>query len=423
MKRNIRELSVSIMTFRIYHQESIPTRLLKSLYATPLNVHKNKSGLSLDLSYITNQIIVCSYPVTRYPKLLYRNSLEDLVTFLNTQHGPGNWKIYNFKIEKDRSDYQDVELMELVDSTVTSQYNSPNYDGSTLTAEVDEYLSRVGWMDHSPPPFLLLQSIIDDIQDQLVRSGSTAVVLHCKMGKGRSGTVCIAYLMKYMESPFSESRDIFMNGRFKPGVSRGVTILSQLRWLRYHEMFLYYEPELRYDILDQLSKSRFKLHTIELHGPSGILFSRPCSACIKIQTYNDSRDSVINLASFETQEDKLSSQESDDIKVLTINSPLELDISDIRLEFSVSTKSPTLMNNFITFASYAHCWLNLYWETLKCSKIDSQDHYMISELLQEQEASQNFNFVIKWSELDGTGGTSNRGLRLFKSLTLKWSVI
>ncbi|CAR29335.1 hypothetical protein ZYGR_0AD00150 [Zygosaccharomyces rouxii] len=407
------------MTIRIHHQAK-PTNLLKSIYATPLNVHKNNSGLTLDLSYITNQVIVCSYPVTRYPKLMYRNSLEDLVTFLNIQHGPESWKLYNFKIEGGRSDYRDEELMELVGAQKTKCI-PPNCDGSTLAADLDQFLNRVGWMDHSPPPFLLLQNIIDDIQDQLIKSGSSVAVLHCKMGKGRSGTICIAYLMKYLESPLSESRDIFMNGRFKPGVSRGVTILSQLRWLRYHEMFLYYEPGLRPDILDQLSQSKFKLHTIQLNEPSSILFARPCSACIKIQTFNESRDSVTDLATLETDEELLC--RSDEDKTITICFPLELHISDIRLEFGISARSPTVMNNFTALASYAHCWLNLYWETLKCSRIGSKDHYMLSKLLHEQDSGQNFDFVIKWRELDGTGGTSNRGLKLFESLTMKWSLI
>ncbi|GCF00316.1 telomerase protein component 1 [Zygosaccharomyces mellis] len=407
------------MTIRIHYQAK-PTNLLKSIYATPLNVHKNKSGLTLDLSYITDQIIVCSYPVTRYPKLMYRNSLEDLVTFLNTQHGPKNWKIYNFKIERGRSDYQDEELMHVVRAQET-RYLSCDFDDSTLTAELGQFLNRVGWMDHSPPPFLLLQNIIDDIHCQLLKSGSSVVVLHCKMGKGRSGTICIAYLMKYLESPLSESRDTFMNGRFKPGVSRGVTIFSQLRCLRYHEMFLYYEPDLRPDILYQMSKSKFKVHTIQLKDPSNILFSRPCSACIRIQTYNEFRDSVADLTTLKIEEGLLS--QSDNDKTITIHSPLELYISDIRLEFSISTRSPAIINNFTTLASYAHCWLNLYWETLKCSRIDSKHHYMLSKLLCEQDNGQNFDFVIKWNELDGTGGTSNRGLKLFESLKMRWSLI
>lgn len=397
-----------------------PSNLLKSIYATPLNVHKNGLGLTLDLSYITDKLIVCSYPVTKYPKLMYRNSLKDLVTFLNNYHGPSNWKIYDFKIEKGRSDYGDEELMEIVNAH-GGCYISPDSDGSTLAAEPVHFLKRVGWMDHSPPPFHIMQEIIDDIQDQSVKSESSVAVLHCKMGKGRSGTICIAYLMKYLDSPLSESREIFMNGRFKPGVSRGVTILSQLRWLRYHEMFLYYEPGFRQSILDQLLMAKFKMHTIQLNEPSSILFSRPCSACIKIQAYNESRNSLKDFATLETDAESLS--RSNENRTITLCFPLELQVSDIRLEFGISARSPHMINTFTSLASYAHCWLNLYWETLKCSTIDSRDHYMLFNLLREQYTGQDFDFVIKWSELDGTGGTSNRGLKLFESITLKWSLM
>lgn len=399
------------------HRIPKPANLLKSIYATPLNVHKNKLGLSLDLSYITTKLIVCSCPVTKYPKLMYRNSLEDLVSFLNFSHGAGNWKIYNFKVERGKSDYENIELVTLLSPT-TRIYTSPS--DITLAAEVSRVLTRVGWMDHSPPPFLLLQKIIDDINAQLSTAESCVAVLHCKMGKGRSGTICIAYMMKYMAYPLSESREIFMMRRFKPGVSRGVTIVSQLRCLRYHEMLLYYGPQDRTEILEQLVTSKFKVRSVQLKEPSSILFSRHCVASIKLQVFNDERDGVIDLATLETDAELLSHSDG---KAITICFPLELDVSDIRLEFGISARSPNLVSGFTALASYAHCWLNLYWETLKCSREDSRDHYLLSKLRREQAAGQDFNFVIKWSELDGTGGTSNRGLKLFESLTFNWSLI
>ncbi|AQZ13914.1 TEP1 (YNL128W) [Zygosaccharomyces parabailii] len=403
------------------HRRAKPTHLLKTIYATPLNVYKNNLGIPLDLSYITTKLIVCSYPVTKYPKLMYRNSLEDLVSFLNLRHGPGNWKIYNFKVERGKSDYEDKELEELLRPSVADCSKKSYFSKkTTLAAEIDCVLNRVGWMDHSPPPFTLLQEIIDDINTQLCRSDSCVAVLHCKMGKGRSGTICIAYMMKYMACPLSESRDLFMNARFKPGISRGVTILSQLRWLRYHEMFLYYEPDVRSEIMKQLAKSRFKICSVQLREPSSVLFSHHCVASIKLQLFNEARDSVIDVATLETDAELLSHP---DDKTITICFPLEVDASDIRLEFGISARSQSLMSSFTALASYAHCWLNLYWETLKCSREHTSDYYSLSNLRREQAAGQEFFFVMKWSELDGTCGTSNRGLKLFESLTLKWSLV
>lgn len=57
------------------HLKIKPSNILRIIYATPLNVHKHETGLTLDLSYVTDRIIVCSYPVLRFPKLMYRNSL------------------------------------------------------------------------------------------------------------------------------------------------------------------------------------------------------------------------------------------------------------------------------------------------------------------------------------------------------------
>lgn len=413
-----------------------PSHLLRSLYATPLNVYKNDLGLALDISYITPKIIVCSYPVTKYPKLMYRNSLEDLITFLDVHHGRGNWKIYNFKVEQGSADYEDDDILRLAINDCSAEVPQKTVLDTTvpigLAAELlykhgfDRQLSlsqlicRIGWMDHCPPPFLLLQEIIDDIHQYLSQSESCVAVLHCKMGKGRSGTICIAYMMKYLECPLSESRDIFMNSRFRPGVSRGVAIISQLRYLRYHEIFLCYDPLLRKQLLDQIFKVRFQLKSVYLSQPSGIIFSHPCVASIKVQTFNSARDGLIDMANLETDSELLGQSKS---RGLTICFPLELDVSDVRLEFGLIARTSNLINSFTSLASCSHCWLNLYWETLKCSRDHSRTHFTLSELRNQQSSGQEYVFVIKWSELDGTKGTNNRGLKLFESITLKWSIL
>lgn len=413
-----------------------PSHVLRSLYATPLNVYKNDLGLALDISYITAKIIVCSYPVTKYPKLMYRNSLEDLITFLDVHHGPGNWKIYNFKVEQGSADYDDDDILRLAINDCSVEVPQKNVLDTTvpirLAAELlhkhgfDQQLSlsqlicRIGWMDHCPPPFLLLQKIIDDMHQYLSQSESCVAVLHCKMGKGRSGTICIAYMMKYLECPLSESRDIFMNSRFRPGVSRGVAIISQLRYLRYHEIFLCYDPLLRKQLLDQIFNVRFQLKSVYLSQPSGIIFSHPCVASIKVQTFNSARDGLIDMANLETDSELLGQSKG---RGLTICFPLELDVSDVRLEFGLIARTSNLINSFTSLASCSHCWLNLYWETLKCSRDHSRTHFTLSELRNQQSSGQEYVFVIKWSELDGTKGTSNRGLKLFESITLKWSIL
>lgn len=240
------------------------------------------------------------------------------------------------------------------------------------------------------------------------------------MGKGRSGTVCIAYMMKYLESPLSDGRDVFMSKRFKAGISKGVAIISQLRLLRYHELFLFYDPPLRKGLLEQCSQSRFQLKSVHLSQPSSAILTHPYVGSIKIQTFNKERDGLIDLAVLETDGELLCKSKE---KGLTMCLPLNIDFSDIRMEFGIRSKSSDVMNSFTTFASYAHCWLNLYFETLRCSRDFSQTHFNLSELKEEQNTGQEFLFVIKWPELDGARGTSNRGFKLFESITLRWKLL
>lgn len=435
-----------------------PENIIKSIYSSPLNVHRNNLGLVLDLSYVTNQLIVCSYPVMKYPKLFYRNNLKDLVTFLNAHHGPGNWKIYNFKVETGDSDYTDEDLLSLVNhqkyntsthpsavryrrltsidvlskeclkAGIEQSASAEKYEVASDLSNIGDILERTGWKDHAPPPFTLLEELIDEIHQYLTQDEHKVAVLHCKMGKGRSGTVIVAYLMKFMQCPMKESCEIFMNTRFKPGISKGITILSQLRYLRYHEIYLYLEREnQRQQLLQELRTCKFRITGVELMNPIGVLAKglskNSYMLSVKIQNYNKARDSLDDIFVTNCEEDNLFATNT--VDKLVIDADLDIDQSDIRITFGLRSKSAEFINNFTMLTSISHCWINLYWETLTCSKSDSPTNFRIEELLEEQKRYANKcmgTFSIKWDELDGIKGTKNKGLKLFDTLTLKWMV-
>ena len=443
------------------HSKVNPTVLLKKLYRVPLNVCKNSLGYSLDISYITPNIIVCSYPVTKYPKLLYRNSLLDLINYLNVQHEPDRWKIYNLKGEVGMSDYSDEDMLqlaygnnnfEILPGPVFINRNSKNGKGISLgidgemLLQLDDIFLHKGWLDHCPPPFIVLQEIVDDMNEHILKSEFHVAIVHCRMGKGRSGTIVIAYLMKYLKSPLNESRDTFMNGRFRAGISKGVTILSQLRYLEYHEMFVKYNFKIQKQILKQLiNKNRlynFKIQCIELINPNNIIqLKNRCITTIKVQAYTFERNGVITLGSMGT-EGKLVSEQNETGDKITIDFPLDIpyDINDIRLVFGlnnrISEKSTTnrnIKNNTKMTAehltsiltnkiSHSNFWFNLYWESVKCSQTLSETNYLIDELKHEQSLGQLFHAKIDWNDLDGPQGTSKKGLKLFESIIIKWII-
>jgi hypothetical protein len=59
------------------------------------------------------------------------------------------------------------------------------------------------------------------------------VVVHCKAGKGRSGTATCSYLMSEEGWTMDKALQRFTERRMRPNMGKGVSIPSQLRWLGY----------------------------------------------------------------------------------------------------------------------------------------------------------------------------------------------
>ncbi|KAG1731600.1 uncharacterized protein EDB91DRAFT_711989 [Suillus paluster] len=122
--------------------------------------------LELDLVYVTDQVIVMGYPATGLEGL-YRNRREDAQRFLTARHGSDFW-VFNF-------------------CPVRENF----YDKSVFGGRV----SRYPFPDHHVPPFAVLPLVSREIDAWLTSSKDKVAVLHCKAGKGRSGTLACAYLL------------------------------------------------------------------------------------------------------------------------------------------------------------------------------------------------------------------------------------
>ncbi|KAG0698713.1 hypothetical protein DFH29DRAFT_83369 [Suillus ampliporus] len=122
--------------------------------------------LELDLAYVTNQVIVMGYPAAGLEGL-YRNRREDAQRFLTARHGNDFW-VFNFCPVWENS-----------------------YDKSVFGGRV----SRYPFPDHHAPPLAILPLVSREIDAWLTTSKDRIAVLHCKAGKGRSGTLACAYLL------------------------------------------------------------------------------------------------------------------------------------------------------------------------------------------------------------------------------------
>ncbi|GMM34961.1 putative phosphatidylinositol-3,4 [Saccharomycopsis crataegensis] len=163
----------------------------------------------LDISQITSQILVCSEPVStgKLPSIWYKNSLNELIKYLNFNH-PNKWLIVN--LQQEPSQYEDCQVF-----------------GNVV---------HHPFPDHQPPPFVMFVKIVKTIHRYLSEDGDRIVLIHCKAGKGRSGTVVCGYLMNYYHIGADEANRYYSAKRMRWGMT-GVSIHSQQRYLGYFEQW------------------------------------------------------------------------------------------------------------------------------------------------------------------------------------------
>ena len=174
-------------------------------------------------------VIATSGPSGTYPQRAYRNPLDALVNFLDAKHG-SNWCIWEFRAEG--TGYPD--------------------------SEVYHRIHHFPWPDHHPPPFALIPSIMGSMRNWVHRldgtdknkdkdtgtgtetgtyngtgNGERVIVVHCKAGKGRSGTIATAYLISQEGWKKEDALQRFTERRMRVGFGAGVSIPSQLRYVGY----------------------------------------------------------------------------------------------------------------------------------------------------------------------------------------------
>ena len=155
---------------------------------------------NLDLSYITPRIVAMSLPGEGVHKV-YRNSIDSVSKFLNEKH-LRSYRVLNLSGVK--------------------------YDYEKFNNNVFEFT----WEDHFPPPIDLLFQACHNMHYWLSVDIDNIVVVNCKAGKGRTGTLICCYFIYSgrMQDPKLALR-YYKNKRFTNG--GGVTQPSQIRYVKY----------------------------------------------------------------------------------------------------------------------------------------------------------------------------------------------
>ncbi|XP_061073919.1 phosphatidylinositol 3,4,5-trisphosphate 3-phosphatase TPTE2-like isoform X1 [Conger conger] len=196
-----------------------------------------KDGFDLDLTYVTDQIIAMSFPSSG-KQSFYRNPIKEVARFLDTKH-EDHYKVYNLCSEKG---YDPLFFHYRVHRVFIDDHNVPSLvDMLKYTASVRE------WMSADP---------------------KNVIVIHCKGGKGRTGTmVCVWLIDSDQFESAQESLDYFGERRTDKSMSskfQGVETPSQSRYVGYYEIM-----KNTYDRQLPPEKS-LQIQSIRIHSIKGV---------------------------------------------------------------------------------------------------------------------------------------------------------
>lgn len=385
--------------------------LLRQIVAGPRAQHPEAG---IDLCYVTSQIIATSGPGASYPQLAYRTPIKDLVRYLDSKHG-SNWAIWEFRAEG--TGYPDEEVYGRV-------WHYP-------------------WPDHHPPPFALVPLIMGSMRKWLKGSDGEregrVVVVHCKAGKGRSGTMACSYLISEEGWTPQDAMQRFTERRMRPGFGVGISIPSQQRWIRYVDRWarngkIYLERPIEvvevhvWGLRDGVKivvegyvdegKTIKKFHTFQ-SGEREVV-----GGAVRAQTgFADvAREVIGRQRSLKEKKRATTSDNLDDEKLAhskTEASSLNSDVifrpssrvvlpsSDINIDFERRNK--TKYGGFTMVTSVAHVWFNAFFEGSG----------------PEQSGNPNDSgvFEMEWDAMDGIKGSSRKGTRAFDRFAVVWRAL
>mmetsp|Transcript_27483 Transcript_27483/g.63549 ORF Transcript_27483/g.63549 Transcript_27483/m.63549 type:complete len:680 (-) Transcript_27483:51-2090(-) len=174
-----------------------------------------KNNIDLDLAYITHDTIAFGCPVTGRWESIWRNPLPQLTRFFRLRH-KGHFRIYNACPEKP----YDVSSFEKIGGSVC----------------------HIKVQDHSPPTMAQLVDFLNDAGHFKKLHPKNVIAVHCKAGKGRTGTLLCAYLVySKQKMQAEEAMKTFAKRRTDSSVSRrlrGIETPSQMRYVRAVEQHL-----------------------------------------------------------------------------------------------------------------------------------------------------------------------------------------
>ena len=281
------------------------------------------------------------------------------------------------------------------------------------------------------------------------------VVVHCKAGKGRSGTSACSYLISEEGWSVEDALTRFTARRMRSGFGSGVSIPSQVRWIRYVDWWtqhgkVYVERQI--EVLEVhvwglrdgvkvavegfVDKGRTikTFHTFGRH--ERMVMDNASADTAKSTTYQDHinekplplhesnpQSESRNTSNSSSTSDKVAFEPGANAVLFRPTEPLILPTSDINIDFERRNKAAY---GFTMVTSVAHVWFNAFFEpqhssTSPPSSITSPSSS--TNPLSSKSLPDSGVFEISWEAMDGIKGSARKGTRALDRLAVVWRAI
>lgn len=284
------------------------------------------------------------------------------------------------------------------------------------------------------------------------KKGNVAVV-HCKAGKGRSGTVTCSYLISEQGWSVDDALMAFTARRMRSGFGAGVSIPSQLRWVGYVAAWvrggkLYVER--RVEVLEvhvwglregvkvgvngyvDEGKTIKTFHVFGkkerfvLDGSHSSQRSSAGSNEEKALPLQESAPKIENRSHESSASDKKSSQAETtgseaggEAVIFRPSSRIILPSNDIDIDFERRNKAGGYGWTMVT--SVAHVWFNVFFEGRRSPR--SNPPIPLTAAAAELTGSDSGVFEINWENMDGIKGSARKGVRALDRLAVVWRTV